>query len=91
MGDADRRWVVASLMTIKWSITWLCNEHYQVRVQLRNGQLDRDSLYEREKSGVDCAAVEKHYRLFDELDPKPTIQIVSPGVSTLMASEIEVH
>lgn len=92
--DADRRWVVASLMTIKWSIRWLCNEHYQMRVQLRNGRLDRDSLYEREQSGVDCAAVERHYRLFDESDPKPTIQVISPSGasgSSLLTSQIEVQ
>lgn len=89
--DDDRRWAVASLMTINWSIRWLCKEHYQMRAQLRNGTLDRDSLYEREKSGVDCTAVERYYRLFDELDPKPTIRVVSPGVSTLVASQIEAH
>jgi len=78
-------------MTIKWTIVWLSNEHYQMRMQLRNGKLDRDSLYGREKSGVDCGAVERHYRLFDELDPKPTIQIVSLSVSSSLASQIEVQ
>jgi len=90
-GDADRRWVVASLMTIKWTIKWLSNEHYHMRMQLRSGKLDRDSLYGREKSGVDCVTVERHYRLFDELDPKPTIQVVSPGVLTSLTSQIEVQ
>jgi len=89
--DADRRWVVASLVTIKWSIRWLCNEHYNVRMQLRNGKLDRDSLYDRENSGVDCAAVEQHYRLFDEIDPKATIQVASSSASTSYTSQIEVH
>ena len=91
MQDADRRWVVSSLLTIKWSIRWLSHEHYHMRVQLRNGKLDRDSLYEREKAGVDCAAVELHYRLFDKLDPRPMIQVVSPGYLTVCTSHIEVH
>ena len=40
--DADCRWAVASLMTIKWSIQWLNNEHLNIMMQFRNVRIDRD-------------------------------------------------
>lgn len=86
MANPDHRWTVSSLITIKWSITWLNNEHLNMRMQLRNGMIDRDSLYDKEKKGVDCDAVERHYRLFDEIDPKPCTQVVFPSVSSSAAS-----
>ena len=92
--NADSRWAVASLMTIKWSIHWLSNEHLNIRMQFRNGRIDRESLYTKEKSGVDIGAVERHYRLFDELDPIPRVQVASPSSNTIpssVPSTIEAH
>lgn len=92
---ADSRWAVSSLMTIKWSINWLEHEHARLRLQLRNGRLDRDSLFEKEKVGVDCAAVEKNYRLFDDLDPRPYTQVATSHSTNIGGSEcmapLEVH
>lgn len=78
-------------MTLKWSIQWLNQEHLNIRMQVRNGRIDRDSLYQREQKGVDTGAVEKHYRLFDEMDPIPQIRVVSPGVSLPPTIHIEAH
>ena len=89
--NADLRWAVSSLMTIKWSINWLEQEHSQLRLQLRNGRLDRDVLFQKEKTGVDCGAVEKNYRLFDEIDPKPWTQVEPAQESSHLVSTLEVH
>ncbi|KAJ9656354.1 transcription factor that binds to CRE motif [Neophaeococcomyces mojaviensis] len=88
--DPDHRWAVASLMTIKWSIRWLSREHSHMRMQFRYGQIDRDSLYGKEQLGVDCGAVERHFRLFDEIDPKPWVHVVSPSLPSSMTS-VEAH
>lgn len=84
--NPDHRWTASSLMTIKWSIMWLNNEHLNMRMQIRNGMIDRDSLYDKEKQGVDCGAVEQHYRLFDEIDPKPCTQVTFPSVPSSLTS-----
>lgn len=84
--NPDHRWTASSLMTIKWSIMWLNNEHLNMRMQLRSGMIDRDSLFDKEKQGVDCGAVEQHYRLFDEIDPKPCTQVTFPSVSSSLVS-----
>lgn len=88
--DADSKWCVSSLMTIKWSIQWLDKRHRTIRMQVRNGLIDRDSLYQQEKTGVDCGAVEKHYRLFDEIDPIPQIKVTS-GIGMPSSIGIEAH
>lgn len=83
--DPDRRWAVASLMTIKWSIRKLEREHQEIRIKLRTGKLDRDKLIKMEHTGIDYGAVERHYRLFDAQDPKPSLYVVPPTMATLPA------
>lgn len=88
--NADSRWAVASLMTIKWSIQWLSNEHLNVRMRLRSNNKIED---DQGNNGVDVGAVQRHLRLYDELDPSPRIRIVSPKneLSSSVASIVEAH
>lgn len=92
--NADSRWAVASLMTIKWSIQWLNNQHLNIRMQLRtNGKVDQVSLSETGKVGVDVGAVKRHISLYDEVDSSPRIHIIdgSDHVSSSMPSIVEAH
>lgn len=90
--NPDHRWAWASLMTIKWSIQWLEKEHRVIRMQLRNGSVDKDQLLKLETdNGVDYGAVERHYKLFDLVDSSPRIQGSPPSKTDALTASVKVY
>lgn len=65
--NADLRWKWASLMTIKQSIRHLEREHQKIRAHVKAGTLDREE-WRCISPGVDCGAVEKTAKIWNELD-----------------------